>query len=417
MTTTTPPPTPHCARAIDGPAALGALLLVATVTEAMFLLLPSFVGALGDDLQLSTTRTGLLASADLTGIALVTATAPWWLRRVSWRRTVLTSLTAFLLINLVCVGVHSFWPLLCLRLLAGLSAGVAFPIALAGIVDTTRADRNTGLMVSLQVVFGAVGVYVIDEVRVVWRLDALYAFLSVWLLVALFAGARWYPENPGDRPPNGPVAWRSLAGRGTLVALGAGLYFLMIGAVWGYLEGIAREAGLSLEQTGTALSAGYAVSLLGSGASAWFGLRFGRARPLIVSALVQVASLALLTRLGHYSNPVVAFYVINAVFQIVWSYVIAYFIIIFNDVDASGRFVAVYGTATHLTLAVGPYIGALLIDGSHYTPLLWFGIVAVSACYACFLAAIWLGRAAPRPPRSTTPATTRSPHRHGQNQA
>ena len=57
------------ARAIDRPAALGALLLVATVTEAMFLLLPSFVGALGDDLHLSTTRTGLLASADLTGIA------------------------------------------------------------------------------------------------------------------------------------------------------------------------------------------------------------------------------------------------------------------------------------------------------------------------------------------------------------
>lgn len=91
-------PAPRPARAIDRPAALGALLLVATVTEAMFLLLPSFVGALGDDLQLSTTRTGLLASADLTGIALMTATAPWWLRRVSWRRTVLTSHTAFLLL-------------------------------------------------------------------------------------------------------------------------------------------------------------------------------------------------------------------------------------------------------------------------------------------------------------------------------
>src|ERR1700682_5615093 len=99
------PPAPQSARAIDRPAALGALLLVATLTEAMFLLLPSFVGALGDDLHLSTTRTGVLASADLTGIALVTATAPWWLRRVSWRRTVLASLTAFLLTNLVCVGV------------------------------------------------------------------------------------------------------------------------------------------------------------------------------------------------------------------------------------------------------------------------------------------------------------------------
>jgi predicted MFS family arabinose efflux permease len=387
-------PMPWGKRAIDRPASLVALLLVATVTEAMFMLLPSFVGAVGDVLNLSASRTGLLGSADLAGIALATATAPWWLRRVPWRGTVLASLTAFLLVNLACFGAGSFWPLLSLRLLAGLSAGVAYPIALAGILDTTRADRNTGLMVSLQVVFGAVGVYAIDAVRLDWRLDAFYIFLSVWLLIALLISARWYPDNPGDRPPVSPIAWRALANRGILVTAGTGLYFLMIGAVWGYLEGIAREAGLSLEQTGTALSTGLVISLLGSGAATWLGLRFGRARPLIVSAVVQVTSLALLTRLGHYADPVTAFFVINAVFQIVWSYVIAYFIIIFNDVDASGRFVAVYGTASHMTLAVGPYVGALLITSHHYTPLLWFGAIAVSACYGCFLTAVWLGRAA-----------------------
>ena len=178
-------------RQIDRTASLVALLRVATVTEAMFLLLPSFVGALGDVLHLSATRTGLLASADLTGIALTTATAPWWLRRVSWRRTVLASLLAFLLVNLLCFAVRSFWPLLCLRVLAGLSVG-----------------------------------------------------------------ARWYPDDPGDRPPAGQIAWRVVAGRGTLVVAGTGLYFLMIGAVWSYLEGIARAAGLSLKQTGTALSGG-----------------------------------------------------------------------------------------------------------------------------------------------------------------
>ena len=387
-------PIPRTDRAIDGTAALIALLLVGTVTEAMFLLLPSFVGALGDVLHLSATRTGLLASADLTGIALMTATAPWWLRRVPWRPTVLASLAAFLLTNMVCFAVRSFWPLLCLRLLAGLTAGVAYPIALAGVLDTTRADRNTGLLISLQVVFGAAGVYAIDAVRLAWRLDAFYVFLSGWLLITFVVSAWWYPEDPGDRPPSGPMAWRSLVGRGSLVAAGTGLYFLMIGAVWGYLEGIAREAGLSLEQTGTALSAGLVVSLLGSGAAAWLGLRFGRARPLMLSALVQVISLGLLTRLNHYADPVTAFFVINAVFQIMWSYIVPYFIIIFNDVDASGRFVAVYGTASHLTLAIGPYVGGLLIVNRPYTPLLWFGIIAVSACYVCFLAAIVLGRAA-----------------------
>ena len=392
VTMALPAPTPAAERLIDRPASLVALLLVATVTEAMFLLLPSFVGALGDVLHLSEAHTGLLGSADLTGIALTTATAPWWLRRVSWRPVVLASLAAFLGVNLICFAVRSFWPLLCLRLLAGLSAGVAYPIALAGVLDTTKADRNTGLMISLQVVFGAAGVYAIDAVRLDWRLNAFYTFLAGWLLVSLLVSALWYPEDPGDRPPRASIAWRALAGRGALVAAGTALYFLMIGAVWGYLEGIARGAGLSLEQTGTALSTGLVVSLLGSGATAWLGLRFGVARPLIVSALTQVISLALLTRLGHYGDPVTAFFVINAVFQIAWSYVVGYFIIIFNDVDASGRFVAVYGTASHMTLAIGPYVGALLIVNSSHTVLLWFGIIAVSACYACFLGAIWLGR-------------------------
>jgi predicted MFS family arabinose efflux permease len=124
----------------------------------------------------------------------------------------------------------------------------------------------------------------------------------------------------------------------------------------------------------------------------------------MVSALVQVISLALLTRLSHYADPVAAFFVINAVFQIVWSYVVSYFIITFNDVDVTGRFVAVYGTASHMALAVGPYVGGSLIVDRSFTPLLWFGVIAVSTCYACFLAAIGLGRAARDTPRTAPPA-------------
>ena len=152
----------------------------------------------------------------------------------------------------------------------------------------------------------------------------------------------------------------------------------MIGAVWGYLEGIARgELVAAADRYG--VEWGLVVSLLGSSAAAWLGLRFGRVRPLMVSALVQVISLALLIRLSHYADPVAAFFVINAVFQIMWSYVVSYFIITFNDVDATGRFVAVYGTASHMALAVGPYVGGLLIADRSYKPLLWFGVIAVSA--------------------------------------
>src|SRR5579863_7688006 len=103
-------------RAIDRPGAVLSLLLVGSVTEAIFLVLPSFVGAIGDLLHLSPLRTGLLGSADLAGIAVSTATGAWWLRKVSWRRTVGWALALFCLLNALCFFVTGFYPLMGLRL-------------------------------------------------------------------------------------------------------------------------------------------------------------------------------------------------------------------------------------------------------------------------------------------------------------
>jgi MFS family permease len=374
-------------RAIDRPAALLSLLLVGSVTEAIFLILPSFVGAIGDLLHLSPVRTGLLGSADLAGIALSTATGAWWLRRLSWRRTAGCALALLFLLNALCFFVTGFYPLMTLRLAAGLSAGVAYAVALAGIVDTRRADRNAGLLLCMQVVFSAIGLYVADVVPPMWRLNVVYGYILAWLLPTLLLSWWRFPDDPGERPRSGTLQWRRVAAPGAAALLGAALYFLMIGAVWGYLEGVARSAGLTLEQTGNALSAGLVLSLAGSAAAALIGVRFGRVLPLILTALFQIGSLLLLTRLGHYARPVAMFFWTNAVFQIFWSYVIAYFIILFNDVDASGRFVAFYGTASHLMLAVGPYVGALLIEDGGYPLLLWFGVIATTFCYASFLVA------------------------------
>jgi predicted MFS family arabinose efflux permease len=388
-----PAPAPSSpARAIDRPAAVLSLILAASVTECLVNVLPSFVGALTDVLGLSPQRIGLLASADLTGIALASVTAPWWLRELSWRRMALGSLSVLVALNFACLGVAGFWPLLALRLLAGLATGTAFSIGLAGVLDTRKADRNTGLMVCMQVVVGAVGVYVLDAVPTAWRLDAVYLYIIAWLLPTLLLGIRCFPKDPGDRPSQGRFEWRNVAKPGGAAILGAVLYWIMIGAVWGYLEGFAREAGLSLPQIGQALSIGLVVSLIGSFASAWMGVRFGRVMPLLISAIAQISCLYLLTRLARYQNPVIAFYVINTIFQVFWSYVVTYFIIVFNDVDPSGRFLAFWGTALHAPLAVGPYFGALLILNGRYTPLMWFGIAMAFACYICFLCAVWLTR-------------------------
>ena len=78
-----------------------ALIVGATVTEAMLLLLPIYIGALNDLLALSATEIGLIGSADLAGIALSVTTAMVWLRKYPWRSTVLWALTLFFATNIV----------------------------------------------------------------------------------------------------------------------------------------------------------------------------------------------------------------------------------------------------------------------------------------------------------------------------
>jgi predicted MFS family arabinose efflux permease len=394
-----PVPSSTCVRPIDAPLAIWTLLIATSVNEAMLLILPSFVGALSDDLGLSATRLGLLGSADLIGIAISTGTGPLWLRRVSWRRVGVGGLAAFLAVNAACFNVRSFPVLVALRLVAGLIAGIGYTVGLAGVMDTSRPDRNAGLLLIVQVIFSALGVFALDAVPVSLRLDAVYAYMLAWTLPCLLLAWRHYPENPRERTISAAMHWRRVALRGSAVTAGAGIYFLMIGGVWGYLEGIAREAGLSLTETGSALSLGLVVSLLGAGAATYIGLRAGRAIPLLVSGTVQIGALYLLTRLDRFGNAVLAFYVINAVFQIMWSYIIPYFMVMFGEVEPSGRFVSMYGMVTHLTLAIGPYAGAFFIVGGNYDRLLWAGIALTAMCYAAFLLAVWLGRSAPRDAR------------------
>ena len=394
MIPATPAASPAETRPIDRAGSLWTLLIATSINEAMLLILPSFVGALSDDLKLSADRIGLLASADLIGIAVSTATGPLWLRRLSWRRIGIGALIAYFLLNAACLGQKDYSLLMTLRFLAGLVAGVGYTVGLAGVMDTKRPDRSAGLLLVVEVIFSAMGLYVIDVVPVPWRLDAVYLFILAWLVPCIVIAWRHYPDDPGGRVQATALRWRSIALRGSAVVAGAGIYFLMIGGVWGYLEGIAREAGLTLAQTGQALSLGLLISLAGAGAAAFLGLRLGRAVPLIVSAVVQVISLYLLTQLSHFSNAIVAFYVINAVFQIMWSYIIPYFMIMFDEVEPTGRFVSMYGMVTHLTLAIGPYMGAFFIVNGHHGALLWLGIPLVVLCYAAFLLAVWLGRRA-----------------------
>jgi len=379
-------------RGIDRGRAILAMLGVATVTEAMLLLLPIYVGAISDGLALTQSQVGLLGSADLAGIAASTLSAAWWVRRIAWRETILGLIGAFFLANLASVWTQSFEPLLVLRVFAGVAAGAAYAIALAGLCDTLRSERNAALMVCGQVLFGAAGSFILPLVGSDWQVGAVFLYMNLWVAAAWLVAFLAFPAEPGIHSVHGGLRWRSLAARGPVVVLGTGAYFLTIGMVWAYLERVVRAAGMSSQEVALSLGVGYLISIAGSLAAAWLGSRLGRALPMLVAGSVQIAMLVLFSRLQSFDDVAAAFFAINIVFQFFWSYIIAYQIVIYSDVDRSGRFVATYGTSMHLALAVGPYAGSRLVAGTDYTAVLDAGVWTLALCYGCFLLAVYLNR-------------------------
>jgi MFS family permease len=380
--------------AIDRPVAIAALVGALVIPDAIYLLLPAFVSALSNVHSLDEVQIGLLASADLAGIAVSTATGMWWVRRLSWPRVIRIALAVFLAANACCFGAVAFWPLLVLRFVAGLSGGAAYATALAAISDTRNASRNAALMVCTQIIFGAVGIYALPYVSAAWQLNALYGYIIVWLLPLLVLCWKWFPDDAGIRPRTAPAEMRTNALKGTVIVTATAVFALTVGAVWGYLERVAVDSGLEPRQASTAVSVGFLLSLTGSALAAWQGLRLGRIIPMAISGILQCAALVIIARLSDVSDPRIMFFIASAVFQIAWCYVVSYQIIVFNDVDPTGRFLPFYGTTYHGAMAAGPYVGALVVVGGRYSALLMYGGLTLAVSYALFLLSIVLNRRA-----------------------
>ena len=369
-----------------------ALIVGATVTEAMLLLLPIYIGALNDLLALSATEIGLIGSADLAGIALSVTTAMVWLRKYPWRGTVLWALTLFFATNIVSIHQTNFTVLMALRFAGGLGAGAAYAIALAGICDSHNPARNSALMVCSQVIFGAIGLFVLPSLAHDWRLDGIYLYISLGAILAIVLSYFYFPNNTQTQPSSHFPPVRKFGWQGTLAFAGTSLYFVTIGVVWSYLERIALNTGLSLEDVGFSLSAGYIISLLGSFSAAYFGVKWGTAWPMIVAGSVQFMMLVVFYVLDVFPHSALIFFAANAVFQFFWSYIISYQIVIFSDADKDGRFLPLYGTSVHIALAVGPFLGANMVKDDHYLNVLTFGMVSLTLCYLSFLGSVYLGK-------------------------
>jgi hypothetical protein len=206
------------------------------------------------------------------------------------------------------------------------------------------------------------------------------SLLTVGKLPAFEVGPA--PASPGESASTGFAAWMGLAG--TLI------YFVALSAVWAYFELIGEHGGVTPQMAASGLALSTLVGLLGPGAAALLGGRFGRLGPSVAGVAVGLFSLQLLSvvPLGP-----VRFTCAACLFNIAWNFTVPFLFGTLSVVDRSGRAVGWAAPISFAGFSLGPVVAAMLLSAGSFALVLAFS-AAVSVVSLLGFAPAWTKRPA-----------------------
>lgn len=109
--------------------------------------------------------------------------------------------------------------------------------------------------------------------------------------------------------------------------------YISLSAVWTFIGGIAAGAGLSPAHSGQVLAVATLLGIVGAGAAALIGARFGGGRLIVLGYALLLASVALLT-----GQPLLLRFALAALlFKFTWTFVLPFILARVAGLDNDGK--------------------------------------------------------------------------------
>ena len=361
------------------------LAVLGSISLMPLLVLPVMVGSFVDYLALTDSEAGYVASAGFLGGALAAIFISLRIHHVDLRRMAYAGLGLMVLADggSIAAAQMPFWGFVSLRFLSGIGGAAAYASVMGSFAGWREPDRAYGLFMAMQFAFSAVGLYGLPWILPDTGVAGILILFTLLDVVALFLVSR-LPAGT-ERPGTGlkaTVEWRViLASTSLLCLLGIGLFEAANMANFTYADRIGVSFGLDGPEIGLVLGlatmlgipAGFGVYLVGS--------RFGRFKPILVAALVQLAALFLLLSGTGQTKYIIAMCLLAPC----WGFALPYFQAIEARIDPGGSVVVAGGFATSFGGFLGPAVAASLVSPGSY------GKMIIAAC-ATLIVAIGLMR-------------------------
>lgn len=341
---------------------------------------PIFMGLLTDRLGLSFDQQGWVVSIEMVGMTLGTLICPALMKRYSGRSLCLYVGLLCVAFSLATAWVASNGLLLVVRLVAGTAAGLIYSYAVSSLGRLPDQDRSFGLMLLLQTpeytfFSAALPLLAAQSGSVI----ALCSVAGWYLLICLAALVlpRVASRNGVPAEHMASDGGSARTGRNALV----GMLFMQIAiyCVWGFIDQLARDQGISAVDIGWAFGLANIAGLPGAGLPALLGARVSR-QAMIALGLVSIfVSIGMLT--GHTDTPTKLF---AALFLLTFGWVLAlsYYMALITTNDPRGNLTPLVSVILMAAAAFTPALIAMLVEGSNHQLIFLLGSGALAIAFA-----------------------------------
>lgn len=360
------PPPPRATARDFRPIELAALIFVVCTGFSSQMVMPLWIGAIIDDLSLTQSAAGTVASVEFAAVAIVSIIVALQVQRFKALPTVIIGLTLLLLGNLLAAFAETVSTLTAYRIMTGCGKGLVVAIVFSLAAGTTHPTRTFAMLNGAYALFSMI--FYLSVPIFIEMSGASGAFLMM-AGVAAAGGLMlfWFPDRPMEASELQGLRLRDVPTFG-YVALGA-LIILWIGhnAVWTFVERLGNRVDLSIGQIGMVLSVAAFLTIGGPALARIIDTRWGHTSPIVVATTLKTLAVLALV----YVPLAWVYATMVPVFLILALFIVPYVMGILSLADPAGRLAAASSAAMTAGGSLGALVGGWTADSLGFNGLAW----------------------------------------------
>ncbi len=345
---------------LNSPVVLFSVFIIGALGIVGFQVVPAMAIGMITDLSFNEIQVGRVGSAQLWGIALGALITLPMVKKFRWRTIAYIGIGSIILSDLASIWLNEYNAFIVVRFLQGTAGGICVSFAYYALGNTRLVDRNFGLFLSVQVVIAILANMFLPAMVEARGIAVIFIALVTLEVITLLFLIRKIPnmevKEHADTGTNDSSSWFYCVSQ----LLSILCFFIAIGGVWVYLAPIGLDAGLTEQATGRAISIGLFGGLAGSFVAAQLNIKWGRILPVIVSAGIMLAAVALL-----YSGFDYALFMLAAgLFVFGWYFYFPYQPGTLAEFDRDGRPMILVNFVAGVGSGAGPFVVSIFLEGN-----------------------------------------------------